>query len=56
MQFSLRDQSMGQQQSNTPTPGTAQIVVNDDMLATPDMTPRNYPRLSGMGGGIDIRV
>jgi flagellar hook-length control protein FliK len=56
MQFSLRDQSTGQQQSNSPTPGAAQIVVNDDMLAATDITPRSYPRLAGMGGGIDIRV
>jgi chemotaxis protein MotD len=56
MQFSLRDQSMGQQQSNTPAPGAAQIVVNDNTLAATDITPRSYPRLAGMGGGIDIRV
>src|SRR5665213_4013234 len=56
MQFSLRDQSMGQQQSNTPTPGAAQIVVNDNTLAAIDITPRSYTRLAGMGGGIDIRV
>jgi chemotaxis protein MotD len=56
MQFSLRDQSMGQQQSNTPAPGAAQIVVNDNTLAAIDLTPRSYARLAGMGGGIDIRV
>jgi flagellar hook-length control protein FliK len=56
LQFSLRDQSMGQQQSNAPTPGTAQIIVNDDTLAASELTPRSYPRLAGMGGGIDIRV
>jgi flagellar hook-length control protein FliK len=56
LQFSLRDQSMGQQQSNAPTPGAAQIVVNDDKLAASETTPRSYPRLAGMGGGIDIRV
>jgi chemotaxis protein MotD len=56
LQFSLRDQSMGQQQSSAPTPGAAQIVVNDDVLAATDITPRSYPRLAGMGGGIDIRV
>jgi chemotaxis protein MotD len=56
LQFSLRDQSMGQQQSNAPTPSSAQIVVNDDVLAATDITPRSYLRLAGMGGGIDIRV
>jgi flagellar hook-length control protein FliK len=56
MQFSLRDQSTGQQQGNNPTPGAAQIVVNDDVLAASDIIPRSYPRLAGMGSGIDIRV
>jgi flagellar hook-length control protein FliK len=56
LQFSLRDQSMGREQSNTPTPGAAQIVVHDDALPTSDATQRNYSRLAGLRGGIDIRV
>ena len=56
LQFSLRDQTMGRDQSNTPMPAAAQIVVKDDALAGTDITPRNYPRLAGLGGGIDIRV
>ncbi len=56
LQFSLRDQSMGRDQGNTPTPGAAQIVINDDALPGVDINPRNYPRLAGLGGGIDIRV
>jgi flagellar hook-length control protein FliK len=56
LQFSLRDQSMSREQSNTPTPGAAQIVVSDDALPVTDPSPRNYSRLAGLGGGIDIRV
>jgi chemotaxis protein MotD len=56
LQFSLRDQSMGRDQSNTPMPAAAQIVIKDDGLPVADISPRNYPRLAGLGGGIDIRV
>jgi len=56
LQFSLRDQTMGREQSNTPTPGTAQIIVHDDALPVNDVTQRNYSRLAGLRGGIDIRV
>ena len=56
LQFSLRDQSMGREQSNTPTPGAAQIIVHDDALPVNDATQRNYSRLAGLRGGIDIRV
>jgi hypothetical protein len=34
LQFSLRDQSTSQQQSNTPNPAAAQILVEDDTLST----------------------
>jgi flagellar hook-length control protein FliK len=54
LQFSLRDQSMGQQQ--TSGPDTAQIVVQDDLLPSIDVIPQNYGRLAGQGGGLDIRV
>ncbi|HEY7998628.1 MAG TPA: flagellar hook-length control protein FliK [Pseudolabrys sp.] len=56
LQFSLRDQTMGRDQSNTPMPAAAQIVIKDDTLPAADISPRNYPRLAGLGGGIDIRV
>jgi flagellar hook-length control protein FliK len=56
LQFSLRDQTMGREQSHTPTPGAALIVVHDDALAINDATQRNYSRLAGLRGGIDIRV
>ncbi len=56
LQFSLRDQTMGGEQSNTPTPAIAQIIVNDSALPTPDVAQLNYSRLAGLRGGIDIRV
>ena len=56
LQFSLRDQTMGREQSNTPMPRAAQIVVNDIALPAIDATQRNYSRLAGLRGGIDIRV
>jgi flagellar hook-length control protein FliK len=53
LQFSLRDQSSNQQQTNGSD--TAQIVVQDESLPT-DITPQIYNRLAGQGGGLDIRV
>jgi chemotaxis protein MotD len=56
LQFSLRDQSTGQQQSNTPAPRAAQIVVQDSTLPMTDATQSKYSSLAGLRGGIDIRV
>ncbi len=56
LQFSLRDQTMGRQQDNTPAQSTAQIVVQDNTLPSNEITQRNYSRLAGLRGGIDIRV
>ena len=56
LQFSLRDQTMGREQSNTPALRTAQIVVPDSTLPMTDATQSNYSRLAGLRGGIDIRV
>ena len=47
---------MGREQSNAPTPRAAQIVVSDNALPAIDATQRNYSRLAGLRGGIDIRV
>ncbi|HKA76048.1 MAG TPA: flagellar hook-length control protein FliK [Pseudolabrys sp.] len=55
LQFSLRDQSMSQQQTNTGA-DTAQIVVKDEALPSIDVIPQNYGRLAGQGNGLDIRV
>lgn len=55
LQFSLRDQSMGQQQTSA-GPDAAQIIVTDETLPSIDAIPQNYGRLAGTGGGLDIRV
>jgi len=55
LQFSLRDQSMNQQQANGNS-DAAQIVVKDESLPSLDAIPQNYGRLAGLGSGLDIRV
>jgi chemotaxis protein MotD len=55
LQFSLRDQSMSQQQTNGGS-DVARIVVQDETLPSADVIPQNYGRLAGQGGGLDIRV
>jgi flagellar hook-length control protein FliK len=55
LQFSLRDQSMGQQQTGA-GPEAAQLIVTDETLPPIDVIPQNYGRLAGTGGGLDIRV
>jgi flagellar hook-length control protein FliK len=55
LQFSLRDQSMGQQQTSA-GPDAAQMIVTDETSTSIDVIPQNYGRLAGTGGGIDIRV
>ncbi len=54
LQFSLRDQSMGQQQTGG-SPDTAKMIVTDETPSI-DVVPQNYGRLAGTGGGLDIRV
>ena len=55
LQFSLRDQTMGRQQDNTPAPATAQIVVQDNTLPSNEITQRNYSRLAGLRKGVTWR-
>jgi len=55
LQFSLRDQSMNQQQSGSGA-NTAQLVVKDESMPTVDIIPQSYGRLLGLGSGLDIRV
>lgn len=55
LQFSLRDQTMGQQQTNTGS-NTAQLLVKDETMPAIDVIPQSYSRLAGLGGGLDIRV
>ena len=54
LQFSLRDQSMNEQQAGTST-GSAVLVANDESLPSNDVIPQQY-RLAGQGSGLDIRV
>ncbi|HMJ43179.1 MAG TPA: flagellar hook-length control protein FliK [Pseudolabrys sp.] len=53
-QFSLRDQSMNQQQQSGRPSETAQLMVEDEMLS--ETAARDYGRLAGQRGGVDIRV
>jgi chemotaxis protein MotD len=55
MQFTLRDQSMNQQQTNN-GPAPAQLLVTDEILPSIDANLQNYGRLTGQGVGLDIRV
>jgi hypothetical protein len=55
LQFSLRDQSTGREQTDSGA-NTARIVVEDEMLSASNATPREYGRLAGQGSGIDIHV
>jgi chemotaxis protein MotD len=55
LQFTLRDQSMNQQQAGGSS-DTAQLVVQDETQPSIDVIPQNYGRLAGQGGGLDIRV
>ena len=56
LQFSLRDQSPGQQQNFGSNPNSAQLIVEDDSLAPIDATPSSYGRLVRLNGGLDISV
>ena len=53
LQFSLRDQSSGQQQHN---PERAPLVVPDESPAPIDAAPTGYTRLARLNGGLDISV
>jgi chemotaxis protein MotD len=55
LQFTLRDQSMNQQQTNS-NPTTAQLLVTDETIPSIDASLQNYGRLAGQGAGLDIRV
>ena len=57
LQFSLRDQSSGQQQqAATSNQSTAQIVVPDSTLPAASASQSSYSRLASLRGGVDIRV
>jgi len=58
MQFSLRDQSLSQQQDNgnKNSADTAHVIAQDDTLPIIDTPVQSYGRLAGRSGGLDIRV
>jgi flagellar hook-length control protein FliK len=56
LQFSLRDQSGGQQQNPGANTNSAQIIVQDDSLPPIDATSGSYSRPVRLNGGLDIRV
>ena len=57
LQFSLRDQTMAQPAAATRRRrAPRRSSSEDDALPAIDATQRNYSRLAGLGGGIDIRV
>ncbi len=57
LQFSLRDQSAGQQQQNpTANPERATLIVPDESAAPIDAAPTGYTRMARLNGGLDIRV
>jgi len=57
MQFSLRDQSLAQQQNEgNGKSNTTRVVVPDEALPTVEAPVQSYGRLTGRAGGLDIRV
>jgi chemotaxis protein MotD len=57
LQFSLRDQSsQGQNDGNQSNPNAHRLVVSEEDSAPAIVAGRNYGRMLGSSGGIDIRV
>ena len=57
LQFSLRDQSSSGQNGGDQTSRNAQrLIISEDDGVAAAMAGRSYGRLSGSGGGVDIRV
>lgn len=57
MQFSLRDQSLAQDQQQSGGNGKSNtLFVQDETLPVVDVPVQNYGRLAGRPGGLDIRV
>jgi hypothetical protein len=55
-QFSLRDQSGGQSNAQTDRRSAPAQVPLDNDVGGRELMPRNYVRLSGRIGGVDIRI
>jgi flagellar hook-length control protein FliK len=57
LQFSLRDQSsQGQNDGNQSNPNAHRLVVGEEDSAPAVVAGRNYGRMLGTSGGVDIRV
>jgi flagellar hook-length control protein FliK len=57
LQFSLRDQSsQGQNDGNQSNPNAHRLVVSEEDSVPAIVAGRNYGRMLGSSGGIDIRV
>jgi flagellar hook-length control protein FliK len=56
LQFSLRDQSSGQNSGNPATASAQRLVISDDNVTPAVVAGRSYGRMLGTSGGVDIRV
>jgi flagellar hook-length control protein FliK len=57
LQFSLRDQSSsGQNTGNEAGRNAQRLIISEDDSITASVAGRTYGRMSGLGGGVDIRV
>ena len=57
LQFSLRDQSSpGQNDGNQSNPNAQRLVVSEEDSMPAVVAGRNYGRMLGSSGGVDIRV
>jgi flagellar hook-length control protein FliK len=57
LQFSLRDQSsQGQNDGNQSNPNAHRLVVSEEDSVPAIVAGRNYGRMLGASGGVDIRV
>jgi flagellar hook-length control protein FliK len=56
LQFSLRDQSSGQNNGNANGRNAQHVIVSEESTVPAAIAGRSYGRLSGASGGVDIRV
>jgi flagellar hook-length control protein FliK len=58
LQFSLRDQSSGQQnwQNNNQSSNAQRLVVSEDTNVSASLAGQSYGRMPGASGGVDISV
>jgi flagellar hook-length control protein FliK len=56
LEFSLRDQNFANREQAPRNPAATQLIVPDDEAAAAEAARRGYGRMTGLGGGVDIRV